>query len=178
MRQTGNKVEKIVSSNSTIVDKDINQLYCFGKYNWTVLACLDSGCKDAGATPLNWQFTFASSGPETKKGATPLAVCGLSSDNPDTSWDEREACQLKHLLILVEQLINFIIFKLALFILPILGLITGVIFYLSLGGMETLGMVKKMWKAVGIGYALLLFAWIIVGVLMTIAGYHGVWWKI
>jgi len=67
---------------------------------------------------------------------------------------------------------------LAFLLLPILALITGVVFYKSLGGPEIWGTIKTWWKYIGIGYALLFFAWVIVGILLSIFGFAGAWWKL
>jgi hypothetical protein len=35
-----------------------------------------------------------------------------------------------------------------------------------------------MWKYIAIGYGLLFLAWIIVGFILQIIGFPGLWWKI
>jgi len=175
---TGIKVEKTVSENSTAINKDVSQLYCLGKYEWNVLACLDRECKDKGAAGTTWNFDFITGGQEIKKGAAVLAVCGLTNDNPNTAWDDREACGVKHFLLGTMQIINLFLFKMSFWLLPILVLITGGLFYTQLGTPELKQKLISWWKIIGAGYALLFFAWLITGILLAAFGYHGVWWSV
>jgi len=69
-----------------------------------------------------------------------------------------------------------LIFKLAIILLPILVAITGGMFYLNIKGKDTLPTIKKMWKYIGIGYCLMLMAWLLVSWLMAITGYQGIPW--
>jgi len=174
----GKKVEKIVKGSATTVSKDIEQLYCFGGYDWSVLACLDQDCHDTGPAPSIWNFNFVAGGKEIKQGETVLAVCGLTNDNPNTAWDDREPCSIKHMLLAVEQTINFILFKVSVILLPLLVLATGVMFYSRFGGTETKQRMIGWWRVIGIGYVALFFSWVLVGVLLGIFGYSGVWWSI
>jgi len=176
--QTGPKVEKTVPENSAAVNKNIDALYCLGKYEWKVLACLNEECTDAGATPAVWSFDFVAGGKETKKGEAILAVCGLSNDNPNTEWDDREACGIKHFLLGAMQILNMLLFRVAFILLPLLVLATGGLFYTSFGTPEIKQKVIRWWKIIGIGYGLLFFAWTITGIFTSLFGYSGVWWQI
>ena len=51
-------------------------------------------------------------------------------------------------------------------------------FYFHAGGTDTLKMIKSSWVRIGIGYALLFFAWLLVNWTLQAFGYHGLWWKI
>lgn len=174
----GQKVEKTVSENSAAINKNIDQLYCLGKYEWSVLACLDRECKDAGAAPAVWSFDFIAGGKEIKKGQAILAVCGLTNDNPNTEWDDREACGIKHFLLGIMQILNMILFRAAFILLPLLVLATGGLFYTDFGTSEIKQKVISWWKLIGIGYALMFFAWIITGIFTSLFGYSGMWWSI
>lgn len=176
--QTGVKAEKTVKENSAAVNKNIDALYCLGKYEWSVLACLDQNCQDAGAPPTPWTFEFIAGGKEIKKGQAILAVCGLTNDNPNTEWDDREACGPKHFLLVVMQILNMLLFRMAFILLPLLGLATGALFYAQMGTPEIKQKVISWWKLIGIGYALMFFAWIITGIFTSLFGYTGVWWNI
>jgi len=164
-----NKIEKITSRNAETVE-----LKCLGVYQMAVQPCVDSDCRSAGPTS-EWKFTLGQHAPTTKSG---FAVCGASYDYPDTPWNEREACQPKHLLVLVKVFLDFLLFKLSIFLLPIMVLATGLIFYSQYKTPETWDKVRLAWKAVGIGYAILALSWIIVGIILQIAGYSGLWFKI
>lgn len=175
---TGKKIETTVTSNSASAGRGVDGVYCLGKYEWSALACLDADCQDVGKTPSTWSFTFTPGTEAPKPGETSLSVCGLPNDNPNTQWDERESCQLKHMLILVEQVLNFFLFKLSFMLLPVLAVATGLIFYTQFGGPNLLGNVMTWWKWIGIGYALIFLSWLITGVMLRIFGYAGVWWQL
>jgi len=57
-------------------------------------------------------------------------------------------------------------------------LISGGIFYLGQQGPKTIPFIKNMWKWIGIGYALMIFAWLLVSWMMAIVGYSDLWWKV
>lgn len=174
---TGEKANIFIDrQNTTAVDKNINGVYCLGKYAWTVQACMDSACQDAGPISEIWEFTLDAEARSDKSAG--FMVCGQGIDNPKTSYDEREECKIKHLFLVLQKIINFVLFKLAFMILPILGLITGLIFYTSWRGTETMVNIISWWRAIGIGYLLIFFAWILVGMLLQVFGYNILWWKI
>ncbi|MCU0652647.1 MAG: pilin [Candidatus Pacebacteria bacterium] len=174
----GKKVERTVTENSLAVKKDIGQIYCLGKYEWSVLACLDQDCNDKGADPAVWSFDFVAGGKEIKEGEAILATCGLTNDNPNTEWDDREPCSVKHLLLTVMQALNMILFQVSFILLPILILATGAMYYFQFGGTELMERAKSWWRIIGIGYVLMFFAWAIVGIFLSLSGYGGVWWNI
>jgi hypothetical protein len=163
------KIEK-----TTMVTSDMVELKCLGTYQFNVQPCVDSACASVGPTST-WKFTLSQKVPANK---SVFAICGASYDDPSTLWNEREACQPKHLLLLIKVALDFLLFRLSLLLLPILALVTGVIFYSQLKTPDIWEKVISAWKAIGIGYALLIFAWIIVGILLQIAGYSGLWFKI
>jgi hypothetical protein len=151
-------------------------LACLGTYTWTVASCFSSDCKpDETGTTASWKF-FINIGGGKSSG---LMVCGLRDDDPKTdNWDERKACEFADLFKFVWKLLNFVLFKLSFWLLPILGTVTGVIFYTSAGGPQTLQMVKSWWKAIGIGYAIIFFAYFLTTWALQAMGYSGLWWKI
>jgi len=55
---------------------------------------------------------------------------------------------------------------------------TAGLFYSPFRTPELLDRVKTAWKAIGIGYLLLFFAWVIVGIILSLMGFQGLWWKI
>ena len=176
--QTGKKIDTVTNrQNSYSVPNSTQGIYCLGSYSWTVQACMDEKCADAGPVSDNLTFTLAGDN-APKNGSYGLGVCGQPFDNPGTPWDEREACGPKQLFLELQRIINFILFTLAFWTLPFLGIATAVIFYTSLGGQETMSLVKSWWKAIGIGYALLFFAWIITTWLLQVFGFSGLWYKI
>jgi hypothetical protein len=150
------------------------QMHCLGEYTLAVEACVDAKCQSVSPKG-EWAITLAQSTPSNTNS---LAVCGTGYDNPDTPWNEREECNPKHAALFVKIFLDFLIFKLSLFLLPFMILITAFLFYSPFGTPDLLEKVKSTWKAIGIGYALLIFAWLIVGIILSIVGFNGLWWKI
>ena len=150
-------------------------LACLGSYTWGVVSCFSAACdpNETGAS-TTWEF-FITSGGGKNSG---FMVCGLRDDDPKTPWDERDNCQFGDLFKLLEKLIDFALYKLAFWLLPILAAITGGLFYTQAGGQDVMNRVKTMWKYIGIGYALLFFAWLLTTWTLSAFGYHGLWWKI
>jgi len=170
----GQVVGNIVAKTSVLVT-----LNCLGKYRWRVQACLDENCQEAGDWSPFWEFPFSQLAPPTEKGIVP---CGRIFDNPDTSWNERDPCQLKHLFLMLKIILDFLLWRVSLIILVLLTLLTGVIFYFSRGAPETIVQIKSIWKAAGIGYGVIFFAWLIVTWLVSIVGFRveifGRWWEL
>jgi hypothetical protein len=164
-----NPIEKTV-----LAPLDLVELNCLGTYQLTVHPCVDTACRSMGPQS-QWQFVLAQQIPANRPA---LAVCGLNYDLPDTPWNEREPCQPKHMFLLSKVAIDFALFKLTLYLLPLLALITGLIFYSSFKTSEVWEKVRGAWKAIGIGLAILFLAWVIVGIILQIVGFTGLWWKI
>ena len=81
--------------------------------------------------------------------------------------------------LLLKIMIDFLLFRLSVLLLPLLVLATGGLFYLSPNNPDLISKVKKMWQAVGIGFAILFMAWILVSWLMIAVGFSKPdWWKI
>lgn len=99
--QTGEKVNIITNQNFAQVKNQPEGIYCLGDYTWNVTPCMDSNCSDTGPTSDNWTFGLAGDN-APKNGNYGLGVCGLPFDNPDTPYDERQTCQPKHFLLLIE----------------------------------------------------------------------------
>ena len=180
---TGVMAEKIVST-----PRDFISLNCLGKYEWQVIACLDKNCQETGDPSPLWHFELVQAerppGPPGGGVFGGLVPCGRFSDDPNTPWNEREPCQIKHIFILIRNIIDFLLWKVAPLLLVLLMVASGVIFYLSLK-MEApapIAKVKSLWKAAGIGYGILFFGWFIISFILTLFGYRvgifGPWWKI
>ncbi|MDO8577290.1 MAG: pilin [Candidatus Wildermuthbacteria bacterium] len=141
---------------------------CLGQYEFFVGACSDKFCQAAGpqtALKLNVQkFTGEAGG---------LIPCDANNDNPATiGLDEREPCQLKHLFLLVRNLVDFALWKLSLVILIAMTVFTGFTMYTSFGGMEVAAKARSIWKAVGIGFLILLFSWFLLNIFLGLVGFQ------
>lgn len=165
--------EKITDSSSYLVSLD-----CLGEYQWQVRACLDEKCDEEGESSIQ-NFTLDQTIPPAQFGLVP---CGRSSDNPDTPWNERESCQIKHLFILLRNIIDFLLWRVTLIVLLLLVIATALIFYFSIGAPTMIIYVKGVWRAAGKGYAIIFISWIIINLVLNILGYQvgifGQWWQI
>ena len=149
---------------------------CIGSYQWTIQPCVDPDCSDKGNdNALTGDFSIKSGSANDNS----LSVCGQAFDNPKTDWDETQPCQVKDIFLLLKIMIDFLLFRLSVLLLPLLVLATGGLFYLSPNNPDLISKVKKMWQAVGIGFAILFMAWILVSWLMIAVGFSKPdWWKI
>lgn len=117
---------------------------------------------------------------EMRRGLVP---CGRATDFDDTPWDETESCQIKHLFIMAYVIVDFFLWKAIPIILVLLVLASGAIFYFSLQAQnpEPLATVKSLWKAAGIGLAVVFLAWTAISFFLGIFGYQvgifGTWWQ-
>jgi len=171
---TGEIINKIIDRNSNIVI-----LECLGGYQWQVQACLDKDCNESGDLSSVWSLTLSQKEGAGKGGLVP---CGRTYDNPETPWNEREPCQIKHLFLIIKIILDFLLWNLIPIILVILAAATGAIFYLSSKSPNVLIQIKSIWKAVGIGILVIFLAWTIITIFMSILGYrfgiYGQWWQI
>ncbi len=170
----GEKEKEIISDNNFFL-----RLFDLGDYEWRVKSCLDSECEESGDFSPWWSFNYY----EVEVDGVGLVPCGRTYNSPDTDWNERESCQPKHLLILFKVLIDFVLWNLFPVAIGLMILATGAIFYLSPSlGTEVLARVKAVWRAVGIGFVILFFGWLILTMGMPMIGYdtsiYGFWWQI
>lgn len=154
---------------------------CLGDYQWRVRSCLDKDCKiatDWAESPV-WVFTAKEPPPPPFAGILP---CGRKSDISSTPYNERESCQLKHLGFIVQNVLDFLLWRLGLIVLGILAVVSGVISYLFLGGPNTLTRIRSIWKAAGMGYGIMLLAWFLINLFLAFIGFQveffGRWWEL
>jgi|GEM_PF-954401 len=148
---------------------------CPGNYELTVQPCFDANCEDNKKVknPISTTEFFIAD-PDNKDFG--FMVCGQTVDNPATkNWDESDKCQPKHLVLITKIIVDFVVFKLAFMLLPVMAAITGGLFYLSQDKANLIPTLKDGWKKVGIGYGILIFAWVIVSILMNLVGYSKLW---
>ncbi|MDO8424532.1 MAG: PKD domain-containing protein [bacterium] len=146
---------------------------CLGQYKWWVRSCLDKDC--SVAAPADWAsapnqvFTAFELPTVEERGIVP---CGRSSDNLKTPYNEREPCQLKHLGFTIQNILDFLLWRLGLIVLGIFSIMTGAIAYFSLGGPGTLERIKSIWKSAGIGYLIMILSWTFINLILSIAGFQ------
>ena len=138
-----------------------------GEYEFNIRACIDKDCEAKG--PETTQLLNVKSFKGSGGGLIP---CDANNDNPATTEDERKPCELKHLILLVRNRVDFALWKLSLVILIVMTAFTGFTMYTSFGGMEVAAKVKSIWKAVGVGFLILLFSWLLLNLLLGLAGFQ------
>lgn len=155
---------------------------CLGEYRWQVASCLDKECLVQEPANLDtaprWTFTAV----EQAASGQGLVPCGRTANDPHTPYNEREACQLKHVGFLLQNLLDFILWKVSLFILLILAVITGATSYFSLGGPNALARIKTVFRSFFAGFLILMFAWMFVNTVLVLFGFQfeffGTWWEL
>lgn len=166
--------KKIVSSSEMAIraaEKKASQ-YCGGNYEFTVHPCFDSNCISMSLNDKKAEQKFSIAPKDVNSG---FMVCGQASNDTKTPYNEKEPCEIKHLVLTTKIIVDFVIFKLAFLLLPVMLMITGAMFYLSHDKANLIPTLKDGWKKIGIGYGILFFAWIIVSILMVIVGYGELW---
>ncbi|MBI4101518.1 MAG: hypothetical protein HY443_00960, partial [Candidatus Nealsonbacteria bacterium] len=144
---------------------------CLGNYQWRVRSCLNNDC--SVATDWSQSSVWNFNGLTPASTAAGLVPCGRtgSKDNPATPYNERESCQIKHLGFLLQNIIDFLLWRLGIIVLLLFSVMSAVIAYFSLGGPGTLDRIKAIWKSFGFGYGIMLVSWILVNLVLTIAGF-------
>jgi hypothetical protein len=154
--------------------------YCLGDYQWTVRSCWDEKCEKASDYSAIWEFKAVQ--PIPAKWDTGIVPCGRRYNNPDTPYNEREPCQLKHFGFMFQNIIDFLLWRIGLIVLLVLTIVTGLIYYSSLGDTEKILQIKAMWRAAGTGFLIMLLAWTAINLLLAVLGFDveffGRWWKI
>ena len=170
---------KIISPQTVTAPPVFPSLECLGQYHWSVRACLDINCQEAGDWSGPWAFNFVQTTPPVTYGLVP---CGRTSNDPKTPWDETESCQFKHLFLLLKNILDFLLWRLGLIIIVLLAVATGVIYYFSMGAPTTMVKVKSLLKSAGMGYGIVFLAWIIINLVLAVLGFKigvfGHWWEI
>ena len=176
---TGEEIfNELVSSNS--ISKNPILFPETGIYNWQVRACLDENCIATGNWSNVWSFDLALIAPPGMRGG--LVPCGRQYDDPDTPWNERESCQISHIFLLLRNVLDFLLWKVATILLVLILLAAGALFYISMGDSRIIFKVKSALKTMVIGYIIIFFAWFFVNLFLALIGYNfqffGRWWEI
>lgn len=85
-----------------------------------------------------------------------------------------EPCEFKHFTTLINKVINFILFYMAVPIAAIMFVYAGVLLVTSGGSTESRGKAKKIFTSVLIGIVLAAAAWLIVKTLLSIVHYRDI----
>jgi hypothetical protein len=180
-RDTGEEIlNKIVSSNSASL-----QPFLFsetGWYEWEVRACLNDNCNvDAvGDWSDTWSFDLSLTAPASER--TGLVPCGRDYDNPNTHWNERDSCQIYHFFLMIRNVLEFVLWKIATILLVLVLVFAAALLYVSAGEKDTIFKIRSFAKAIIIGYFIIFFSWLIINLLLSFLGFQfqlfGNWWEI
>ncbi len=175
---TGNSITNFKSTDKacTFFNGCIDQnskLSCAGTYTYMIYPCVDTNCSDRGEAI---QGTFLIKATGSSETIANFRVCGQNSDNLDTGYDETAECSIGSFFLVVKLIINFLLFKVAFLLLPVLAMISGGMFYLGMKGKDTIPTIKNMWKYAGWGYGIMFMAWLLVSWLIAATGYEGIAW--
>jgi len=146
-----------------------------GWYEWKVQACLDAGCGVAGSwSTINnggnpWTFNLLLIAPPGMGGG--LVPCGRQYDDLNTPWNERDRCQIPHLFLLMRNVLDFVLWKIATIMLVLILVSAGAIFYLSMGEPTTITKVRVLLKSAAIGYVVIFAAWFLINLILGLLGY-------
>lgn len=156
---------------------------CTGQYQWAVASCADKDCAviapDNPADVINWTFIAQELPVEERFGLVP---CGRNSNNPKTPYNEKEACGVKHVGFLLQNILDFVLWKLSLIILAVLAVFVAASTYFSFGSPEVITRMRSVFRSYFYGVLILLFAWLIVNIIMAVFGFNvnffGNWYEI
>jgi len=110
--------------------------------------------------------------------AAGLVPCGLSENNPDTSWDDTVDCDLCGFLWLIKNIMD-LIFKLGGTICFLVVVVGAIIFLVAGGSANLLATGKKIFLSAVIGLVIILSSWLIVSAILGATGYNAAdnWYK-
>ncbi|MDP2735149.1 MAG: hypothetical protein Q8P12_03005, partial [bacterium] len=153
---------------------------CTGTYQWQVRACADSECTLATDWSESALWTFT--GQDLPAEGFGLVPCGRDSNNPDTPYNEKEACQTKHVGFLLQNILDFVLWRLSLIVLAAFAVFVAVFTYFSMGTPETLARIRLVFRSFLFGFLLMILAWAIVNIVMALLGFQvalfGRWWEL
>jgi len=154
-------------------------LKCIGDNFWTVKACIDPACNDSSQIASS-SFTLTEG---RRRGG--LIPCGQRFNNPDTDKfgiNEREPCQPRHLFVLLKRLIDLVLWELTPMALFLLMIWSAIVFYTSMGNINTITKIKSIWSAVGKGLIIMFFSWTLISFIVSVLGFrfgiYGQWFQI
>ncbi len=92
-----------------------------------------------------------------------LVPCGRATDNPKTPYHEDDPCTLCHFLILIDNIIDFFIFKLVPPIALLMITVAALMFIFSMDNPETISRAKRIISSVLIGMVIIYASYSLVG---------------
>ncbi len=99
-----------------------------------------------------------------------LVPCGAKINDPATPWNEMDPCGFSHLMIMINGIINFLLFSVAIPLAAILFAWAGFMFMMAGGNEGKISKAKEIFGAVLTGLLIAFMAWIIIQTLIVAAG--------
>jgi hypothetical protein len=125
--------------------------------------------------------------PESAKSGG-LVPCGRACDDPNTSVDETKACELCDIFVMLELIVDFLLFTIVPILAVLMIAIGGIMYVMSgtsvAGGAGLVSKAKSLFMGVIIGLLITYGAWIIVNTVLSLigvadwTGLQNGWWKI
>jgi len=99
-----------------------------------------------------------------------LVPCGRNEDDPDTPYNETDPCQLCHIFVLLNNILDFIFFTLTPPIAILMIAIAGAYYMLAGGNPNMLGQAKSILKSTAIALLIIYGAWLFVNLFFWAIG--------
>lgn len=158
---------------------------CAGTYKWAVRSCAEEACDETKTPPTAspwsplWTFTTQEPPEQERFGLVP---CARNSNNPTTPYNEKEACGLKHVGFLLQNILDFVLWKLSLIVLAALAVVAAASTFFSFGSPDVITRMRAIFRSYLYGVLILVFAWAIVNIIMAVFGFNitffGIWYEI
>ena len=99
-----------------------------------------------------------------------LVPCGAKINDPATPWNEMDPCGFSHLMIMINGIIYFLLFNVAIPVAAILFAYAGFMFMTAAGNEGKISKAKEIFGAVLYGLLIAFLAWLIVNTVLTALG--------
>lgn len=112
--------------------------------------------------------------------AAPIVPCGLNEDYEGTTYDERKPCSICHLYILTGNLINFVIYNIAIPLAALMFLLAGVYLIFSGGSEERIKTGRTIFQNTVIALVIVFCSWVFLNTLfqtLVSKNFTWQWWQ-
>ncbi len=113
-----------------------------------------------------------------------LVPCGMSGDDPSTTFYENCPCTFCHFFVMFNRIIDFVLIDIVPAVAVLLLVIAGIYFFTAAGDPNKLGEAKKIITAVVLGLLIIFSSWIFINMFFDFIGvseWTGLrqgWWQI
>ena len=96
-----------------------------------------------------------------------LVPCGCAEDDPNTEWIETDDCTVCHLFLMLNNIIEFIMFKLVPPVAIVMLIVGGIMYFFAGASPHILTQAKSIITSIVIGLTIVFCAWIIVNTVLV-----------